>query len=141
MPESILPHRPRCKVLLSNGKKVELEFREFCLADVAFLQREFATNKAQLEILKYNPDAVCRIIWHMLSPDSKKIFNDIRFEEFDEAREMVVERKIYGYEKLLHALKNPEQMIIAFECQMTSQSLNDYLPDDVKAKKKIEAPQ
>lgn len=140
MPQDLSPSRPSCKVNLVGGQTVEISFKEFTLADFAWLKAEFSTLAKQHEILNCDPTALCKIIWRMLSNESKQIFNDIRFEDFDEKLGRTVEIKVFGYEKLLHSFAKPQDMVTAFETYYDSKALDDFLPEKKDKKKQIEKP-
>lgn len=135
MPVEILPKETSCKVKLVGGVEVELNFRPFTLRDLAWTLDEFDTEEKKLEIMQLKPNAICRIIWRMLKPESKELFKEIVFQDYDDDKEESYTVKVTGWEKLLHSLASYEEMINAFSTYAQSENANGFF--DVGAKKKV----
>lgn len=125
-----------CNVELVGGSEVELTFRPFTLADLAWLQSEFSTEEEALEIAGMKAAPLCKIMWNQLTPECKSFFSDITYEKFDDVTEEIETVKLMGYQKLLHAIKDQEQMIIAFTAYSEVENLNSFIPDEKKKKAK-----
>ena len=121
-----------CEVELVGGSKVELTFRPFTLADLAWLQSEFSTEEQALEIAGMKATPLCKIMWNQLTPECKLFFSGITYEKFDEEKEEIETVQLMGYQKLLHAIKDQEQMIIAFTAYSEVENLNSFIPDEKK---------
>lgn len=139
MSRDILPLETSCFVELSNGEKVELVFRPFTLRDYAWIQHEISTPEIRAALSRLDPEIVCKIIWQMLTPESKDQFRNIKFVEYDDEKECAVETKILGYKKLLHSFATPVEMLKAFNAYSESESLNQFFPD--LSKKKVLTPE
>ncbi|MGR3219271.1 MAG: hypothetical protein ACUZ8H_05555 [Candidatus Anammoxibacter sp.] len=122
-----------CKIELVGGQKVELTFRPFTLADLAWSQ-EFTTEQA-FEIAAMKAVPLCKIIWNQLTPECKAFFSDISYEKFNEETEQIETVKLMGYEKLLHSVKDQQNMIIAFSAHSKVENLNSFIPENEKKKK------
>lgn len=126
-----------CKIELLDGSKVELTFRPFTLADLAWLQENFGTEKKALEIAEMKAVPLCKIMWNQLSNESKIFFSGITYEKFDEKTEEVEIIKLIGYEKLLHSVKNNKNLLLAFAAYSEVENLNSFIPE--KKKKMMKA--
>ncbi|MGR3219398.1 MAG: hypothetical protein ACUZ8H_06210 [Candidatus Anammoxibacter sp.] len=125
-----------CKIELLDGSKVELILRPFTLADLAWLQEAFPTEEEALEIAAMKPVPLCKIIWHQLDNETKMFFSDITYEKFDEETEEVESIKLMGHQKLLHAVKDNKNLLIAFEAYSKVENLNAFVPEKKKKMKK-----
>lgn len=132
----IAPTETSCEVSLQGGHKVVLTFRPFNLADVAWMQHNFDTDEKRLKLASMSVDEVSQLIWHMLTPESKSTFSNIKFQEYDEERECEIEVKITGYKKLQYALASQEDLIKLFATYSQSESLNSFIPSAHKKKVK-----
>ena len=124
-----------CKIELVGGSKVELTFRAFTLADLAWLQEEFSDEKEALDLQNLKVTPICKVIWNQLSHESKDFFSDISYEKFNDETEEVEVVKLVGYKKLVHAIDH-DNMLIAFLAYSKVQNLNSFLPDEKKKKMK-----
>ena len=127
------------KIELVGGSKVELTFRPFTLADLAWLQEEFSTEEEALEIAGMKAAPLCKIMWNQLAPECKLFFSGITYEKFDEEKEKVETVQLMGYQKLLHSIKDQENMLIAFTAYSEEESLNSFIPDEKKKRKMTKA--
>lgn len=125
-----------CKIELVGGQKVELTFRPFTLADLAWIQNEFGSEDSALEIAAMKAVALCKIMWNQFTPECKSFFSGISYERFNEETEQIETVKLMGYEKLLHSIKDQNQMIIAFAAYSEVENLNSFIPDEKKKKMK-----
>lgn len=123
-----------CNVELVGGSKVDLTFRPFTLADLAWLQEEFNTEELAIEIAEMKAVPVIKIIWNQLTNECKKDFHDIKYEMLNEETNKIEVVKIIGYQKLLHAIKDQNQMLVAFTAYTEVENLNSFLPDEKKKK-------
>jgi len=121
-----------CEVELVGGSKVELTFRPFTLADLAWLQSEFSTEEQAIEIAGMKAAPLCKIMWNQLTPECKSFFSDITYDKFDEVTEEIEVVKLMGYQKLLHAIKDQENMLVAFTAYSEVENLNSFIPDEKK---------
>lgn len=121
-----------CKVELVGGSKVELTFRPFTLADLAWLQDEFSTEEEALEIAAMKAAPLCKIMWNQLTNESKQFFSNIKYEKFDEEKEEAEIVKLMGYQKLLHSIKDQENMFKAFAAYSEVEGMNSFIPDEKK---------
>lgn len=124
-----------CKIELVGGQKVDLTFRPFTLADLAWLQEEFNTNEQALEIAEMKAAPLCKIMWNQLVPECKAFFSDISYEKFNDETEQVETVKLMGYEKLLHSIKDQKNMLVAFAAYSEVENLNSFMPENEKKKK------
>ena len=124
-----------CKIELVGGSKVELTFRPFTLADLAWLQEEFSTEEKSLDLQNLKVIPVCKVIWNQLSNESKDFFSDISYEKFNDETEEVEIVKLMGYKKLVHAIDH-DNMLIAFLAYSKVQNINSFIPDEKKKKMK-----
>lgn len=124
-----------CKIELVGGTEVELTFRPFTLADLAWLQEEFNTEEQALEIAEMKVTPLCKIMWNQLINECKSFFFDITYEMLNEETNKVETVKLMGYQKLLHAIKDQENILIAFTAYTEVEGLNSFIPDEKKKKK------
>ena len=124
-----------CKIELVGGSKVELTFRPFTLADLAWLQEEFSTEEKSLDLQNLKVIPVCKVIWNQLSNESKDFFSDISYEKFNDETEEVEIVKLMGYKKLVHAIDH-DNMLIAFLAYYKVQNITSFIPDEKKKKMK-----
>ena len=124
-----------CEIELVGGSKVELTFRAFTLADLAWLQEEFSTEEKALDLQNLKVIPVCKVIWNQLSNESKDFFSDISYEKFNDETEEVEIVKLMGYKKLVHAIDH-DNMLVAFLAYSRVQNLNSFIPDEKKKKMK-----
>ena len=124
-----------CKIELVGGSKVELTFRPFTLADLAWLQEEFSTEEKSLDLQNLKVIPVCKVIWNQLSNESKDFFSDISYEKFNDETEEVEIVKLMGYKKLVHAIDH-DNMLVAFLAYSKVQNINSFIPDEKKKKMK-----
>ena len=124
-----------CKVMLVGDNEVELKFRPYTLADVAWLQDEFSTEEA-LEIAAMKATPLCKIMWNQLTNESKSFFSDVIYEKFNEETEETESVKLMGYQKLLHAVKDNKNLLIAFGAYSEVENLNSFIPEKKKKMKK-----
>ena len=75
---------------------------------------------------------LCKIMWNQLTAECKLFFSDITYEKFDEKKEEIETVQLMGYQKLLHAIKDQKQMIIAFMAYSEVENLNSFIPDEKK---------
>ena len=75
---------------------------------------------------------LCKIMWNQLTPECKLFFSGIAYEKFDEETDEIEIVQLMGYQKLLHAIKDQEQMIIAFMAYSEVENLNSFIPDEKK---------
>jgi hypothetical protein len=121
---------------LVGGEKVELTLRPFTLADIAWLQENFPGEKA-LEIAAMKVDAVCRIIWHMLTSESKAVFANVKFTKYNDESEQDEPVEIHGYQKIVHSFASQQTMLAGFEAFARSRDMNGFQDDgDLKKKKR-----
>ena len=125
-----------CKIELVGGSKVELTFRPFTLADLAWLQEEFSTEEKALEIAEMKAVPLCKIMWNQLTNESKSFFSDVIYEKFNEETEETESVKLMGYQKLLHAVKDNKNLLIAFGAYSEVENLNSFIPEKKKKMKK-----
>lgn len=118
----------KCSVKFKGGEKTELHFRSFTLRDLSWLQENFNSKQDQAAIANMRIDAVSKIVWHMLTPESKVKFNHIKFEEFNENTGQVEQVNLQGYERLQYALEKEEDLINLFATYSQMKSLQDFLP-------------
>lgn len=135
--ESFSAKSKSCTVELVGGSKVELTFRPFTLADLAWLQGEFPTEKQALEIAAMKSAPLCKIMWNQLTNESKQLFFDIKYEMLNEGTNEIETVSLMGYQKLLHSFKDQVNMLICFEAYSKVQDLNSFLPE--KKKKMMKA--
>ena len=125
-----------CEIELVGGSKVELTFRPFTLADLAWLQEEFSTEKEALEIAAMKAAPLCKIMWNQLANESKAFFSSVTYEKFNEETEETEDVKLLGYQKLLHAVKDNKNLLIAFATYSEVENLNSFIPEKKKKKMK-----
>ena len=125
-----------CKIELVGGSEVELTFRPFTLADLAWLQEEFSTEKEALEIAAMKAVPLCKIMWNQLAKESKVFFSGITYEKFNEETEETETVKLLGYQKLLHAVKDNKNLLIAFAAYSEVENLNSFIPEKKKKRMK-----
>jgi len=135
MPVDLLPVESSCEIKI-GGVDVTLDLRPFTLGDLAFMQREFPTEQSRMEIAKLNADPLCKIVWHMLTPESKKHFSNIKFVDYDEEKEQPIEIEVKGYKKLFHSITKTDDLLKLFMAYSESESLNNFVPDLIKKKVK-----
>lgn len=121
-----------CSVELVGGETVDLTFRPFTLADLAWMQEEFPTEEESIAIAQMKAEPLCKIIWNQLTAESKSYFSNIRFEKYDEETEETELIKVLGYKKILHSLKDDKEMIKAFMTYSEVENLNSFVPDQKK---------
>lgn len=92
--------QPMSWVKFINNQEVELNFRAFNLSDVTWLEQTFTA--VQIASVFQNIDIInlCKIAYHQLTNDCKKILFDIKFEEIDEDGN-ATEAKYTGPERLM----------------------------------------
>lgn len=129
-----MPKGASCKIKIITGEEIEIFFRPFTLKDLAWNQEEFSTAEKQQDLAALKADPICKIIWHMLTPQTKEMFSSFTYIEFDEINEVKTEKKVVGYEKLLHLFFSQEEMLKAFITYSQMESLNNFLPETVKKK-------
>ena len=137
--ESFSAKSKSCNVELVGGSKVELTFRPFTLADLAWLQNEFSTEEEALEIAAMKAAPLCKIMWNQLTAESKQLFFDIKYEMLNEETNEIEIVSLIGYQKLLHSFKDQEQMLIAFTAYSEVENLNSFIPDEKKKRKMTKA--
>ena len=71
-------------------------------------------------------------MWNQLSNESKIFFSDITYEKFNEETEEAEYVKLMGYEKLLHAVKDNKNLLIAFAAYSEVENLNSFIPEKKK---------
>lgn len=125
-----------CIIYLVGDSKTELTFRPFTLADLAWLQDEFGNEESAFEIAAMKAVPICKIIWNQLTPESKSFFSDIQYEKFNEETEEIEIVKLIGYEKLLHSIKDQENMLKAFAAYSEVENINSFIPEKKKKTKK-----
>ena len=135
MLDKLLSHESECEVKI-GGVSVTLTLRPFTLGDLAFMQKEFPTEQSRMEIAKLNAEPLCKIVWHMLTPESKDHFSNIRFTDYDEEKECIVDKKVTGYKKLFHSIEGTDDLLKLFTAYSLSESLNNFIPDVLKKKAK-----
>ena len=129
-----------CKINLKGGKEVELTFRPFELADIAWIQNEFDAEEKLQSIIDMKVVPLCKIIWHQLDDESKIFFSNITYEEFNEDTEEVEVVKLIGYEKFMRAADGQENMLKAYvHGYLKVQNVNSFIEDEKKKKMKIAA--
>lgn len=124
-----------CKIELMGGKRVQLTFRPFTLADLAWLQNEFNDEQDALDIAALKSTPICKIIWHQLTIESQSFFSDITFEQLNPETEEPETIRLVGYEKLLHSFKDNENMLEAFTCYSEVKGINNFMPDEKKKRR------
>ncbi len=134
MLNDLLPKSATCKVHIVGGEEIEISFRPFTLRDLAWMQNEFDTDEKRRNVSKLKADALCKIIWYMLTPESKGRFRNVKFVDYDEQEQKEVPVIVTGYEKLLHLFASQEDMIKAWMAYCQTESLNNFLPDFAKKK-------
>ena len=71
-------------------------------------------------------------MWNQLSNESKIFFSDITYEKFNEETEEAESVKLMGYQKLLHAVKDNKNLLIAFAAYSEVENLNSFIPEKKK---------
>ena len=77
---------------------------------------------------------LCKIMWNQLANESKAFFSNVTYEKFNEDTEETEDVKLLGYQKLLHAVKDNKNMLIAFAAYSEVENLNSFIPDQKKKK-------
>jgi hypothetical protein len=134
MLSDLLPKSASCKIRLIGGEEIEISFRPFTLRDLAWMQDEFDTQKGRSDLAKMKAEAVCKVIWYMMKPESKALFKNIEFVDFDEETQEEKKVLITGYEKLLHSFYSQEDMLSAWIAYSETENLNNFLPEFAKKK-------
>lgn len=124
-----------CTVELVGGHKVELTFRPFTLADLAWMQDNLGTEKQSLDIAALKATPLSMIIWHQLTPESQLLFSDITYRMLNETTDTVENVKLIGYRKALHGFKDQDEMLKAFVAYTEVENLNSFIPDEKKKTK------
>ncbi len=128
-----------CTIELVGGQKVEITFRPYTLADLAWMQEEFTTEADAHDIAALKATPISKIIWHQLDNESKAFFSDISFERFNDHTEEIEKVKLLGYQKLLHSWKDQDELLTAFTAYTTVENLNSFIPDEKKKVKNQKA--
>jgi hypothetical protein len=134
MLKDLAPKNLSCKIKIVTGEEIEIFFRPFTLKDLAWNQEQFDTDEKRVALAELRAEPICKIIWHMLTPETKENFSSFTFIDYDEVNEVKTEKKVIGYEKLLHLFYSQEEMLKAFIAYSQLESLNNFLPDIVKKK-------
>lgn len=92
--EDMVPAEVPWDVTDKVGREMVLTFRPFTVGDEAWLKREYG-NKLQEVFEKFKIDEICRIAFHQLNKESKKVLFEIKFVDIDEDGEEV-ELKLNG---------------------------------------------
>lgn len=117
---------------------MEISFRPFTLRDLAWFERTYTTDQDRVDLAAQKAEAIAKIVWHMLTPESKQTFCTIKFEDFNEETEEIIEVSLTGYEKLLFAMNDLVQLLKAYAVLATSKSMNDFY-ESLSPKKKTKA--
>lgn len=116
------------KIEIVSGREIELTFRPYTLADMAWAQQNFTEEQRQ-NIAAMMVDESCRLFWHQLDRESKDKFDDFRFEDED-GNDVEPD----GYLKLLHSMASQQDLIKAWSAYGELQSLNGFLDTGEKKK-------
>ena len=125
-----------CTVELVGGHKVELTFRPFTLADLAWLQDNLGTEKQALDIAQLKATPISMIIWNQLTPESQLLFSDIAYRMLNETTNVIEDVQLIGYRKALHGFKDQDEMLKAFEAYSQVENINSFIPDEKKKTKR-----
>lgn len=132
------PQSAEFEARLIGGGSVKIELRPYTLADDAWYMQKFPTQEdrlilANLEHDKW-PDSVARMVWRLMTPESKKQFDGIVFEDYDEDLGETKRVKIHGYEKILHSFESSVEILKAWNAVIECRGLNDFVEEQVKKK-------
>lgn len=123
-------------VQLVDGPEIDLTLRPYTLADVAAAENRFDNDDDRLkfsqDIANMKVDAICRLIWDQLSPESKAQLSEIKFNDYDEKEDKIVEVKVYGWRKLRHALASQEDIIKSLQAYYDLLEKNNFAPGSKK---------
>jgi len=134
MLSKLLPKEAKCIVRITGGEEIEISFRPFTLRDLAWMQDEFDTERKRRDVAQLKAEPLCKIIWHLMKPESKELFKPIKFVDYDEESEKSFTVEIKGYKKLMHSLFSQEDLITAFSAYTETEGLNNFIPDFAKKK-------
>lgn len=137
MLNDLLPKSASCKIRLIGGEEIEISFRPFTLRDMAWMQDTFDTEKQRRALTQMKAEPICKVIWYMLTPESKALFKNIEFVEYDEEAQEEKKVIVSGYEKLLHCFYSQEDMFAAWVAYSETENLNNFLPEFAKKKAQI----
>ena len=132
------PQKSKFKAKLVGGKAVTLHLRAFTLADLAWFQAEFPTENDLAKFSLMQPEPVCKALWQMLEPESKKFFAGVKFTDADEKTGAEITIEVDGYKKLLYSFADEETLLLGMGALAESRGLNGFI-DDLKKKTMIAA--
>lgn len=125
----------QCSVTLEGGESVVMHFRAFTLADLDWMQKTFDTEEKRMILGIYDKISMCKVVWRLLTPESKSTFTNIKFVDYDDDKEEEFERSIKGHEKLMYVFADELQLVTLYGAASEVQNINNFIvPRDTKKK-------
>lgn len=119
------------QVDLVNGERVTIVLRPVNLADKAWWEKLTEEDMKGLQNLAVEP--LCKVVWHQMDVESKKLFSDIVFKDVnDDGEEITI--KLHGHEKLLHSLKSVTDVLNGYAKFIEVLEANDFVSTGSKKK-------
>ena len=128
--------KTRFKVKLQDGKKVDLEFRPFTLADLAWHQEFFPDQGIKIAIEGLKIESLCRIIWHQMHNDSRSVFFRIKYQRWNEDTGELYDTEPEGWERFCEAVIDMDSITDALDALMKCMIKNGFIEDGKPEKKK-----
>lgn len=133
-----VPQSAEFKAKLIGGREIRIELRPYTLADDAWFNQTFETEEKRLTFADIEhkdwADSVCRVLWRLMTTESKLQFQDIKFSDLDEKTGTEIIVNIVGYEKLMHSFESHIELLAGWNAVIKCRGLNDYVEEALKKK-------
>jgi len=126
--ESLSPQSAEAVVKLKTGREVKLTMRPYTLHDHAWFQKQFGTDEDKQAIAAMRLEPIARFSWHMLTPESRAVFANIKYEKYDDDGNPV--KEIEGYERLLFGIESEESFWALLSAFGECRGMNSFISDE-----------
>ena len=121
--KEFIPQETSFKLKIGTAEK-ELFLRPFNLRDEAWLDQQWTLEERAEIFQKIDMPPICKIVWHQLTLESKKILMSVKVIDMDESGNEL-EIATSGPEKLMYCMsEGVQQSINVFQSLLTAKGLS-----------------
>lgn len=105
-------------------RKKRVTLRPYTLADTAYIQSLYTQDELVKNLETLNAECICKLVWHQMTNDSKKLFLSAKVIELDENTGEEYEIEMEGWKRLFNVFTQMQDLIPMYNAWLECRGIN-----------------